>query len=81
MPRYDYKCLSSNCELVSEITHSIKDEPNIVCPKCSSTMKRLISTNVMFETPVDVEWEKDPSDLSVTSYKKYSEAKKRKFRW
>ena len=44
-------------------------------------MKRLISKNVMFETPVDVEWEKDPSDLTVSSYKKYTEAKKRKYRW
>jgi hypothetical protein len=35
----------------------------------------------MFETPVDVEWEKDPSDLSASSYKSYEKAKKRKLRW
>lgn len=81
MPRYDYKCLSSNCNLITEITHKIDEDPDIHCPKCNAYMKRQISVNVMFETPVDVEWEKDPSNLSAKSYKKYSEAKKRKFRW
>ena len=79
MPRYDYKCLS--CETLYEITHKITDEPEILCPKCSFICKRQISANVMFETPVDVEWEKDPSDLTTKSYQKYQEAKKRKFRW
>ena len=81
MPRYDYKCLSSVCELETEINHKISEDPQINCPKCSSVMQRQISRNVMFETPVDVEWEKDPSDLTATSYKKYTEAKKRKYRW
>jgi putative FmdB family regulatory protein len=79
MPRYDYKCLA--CKTSYEITHKITEEPEILCPKDNSICRRQISKNVMFETPVDVEWEKDPSDLTVTSYKKYSEAKKRKFRW
>jgi putative FmdB family regulatory protein len=79
MPRYDYKCLA--CKTSYEITHKITEEPEILCPKDNSICRRQISQNVMFETPVDVEWEKDPSDLTVTSYKKYSEAKKRKFRW
>jgi hypothetical protein len=35
----------------------------------------------MFETPIDVEWEKDPGDLTESSFKKYTEAKKRKYRW
>jgi len=79
MPRYDYKCLA--CKTSYEITHKITEEPEILCPKDNSICRRQISKNVMFETPVDVEWKKDPSDLTVTSYKKYSEAKKRKFRW
>tara|TARA_R100000231_G_C5300981_1_gene157541 strand:+ start:666 stop:773 length:108 start_codon:yes stop_codon:yes gene_type:complete len=35
----------------------------------------------MFETPVDVDWEKDPSDLSEKSFKQYNSAKKMKYRW
>jgi hypothetical protein len=35
----------------------------------------------MFETPVDVEWEKDPSNLSKKSYRQFEKAKKQKFRW
>ncbi len=81
MPRYDYQCISDECKLNAEIAHSINSEPEIKCPACKSIMKRLISRNVMFETPVDVEWEKDPSDLTATSYRKYTEAKKRKYRW
>jgi len=79
MPRYDYKCLS--CETLYEITHKITEDPEIKCPKCNFVCKRQISKNVTFETPVDVEWEKDPSDLTTKSYQKYQEAKKKKFRW
>tara|TARA_B100001996_G_scaffold380388_1_gene367731 strand:+ start:1905 stop:2150 length:246 start_codon:yes stop_codon:yes gene_type:complete len=81
MPRYDYKCLSSDCEKSFEITHRITEDPKIKCPSCDAICKRQISRNVTFETPIDVEWEKDPSDLTETSFKKYQEAKKRKFRW
>ena len=35
----------------------------------------------MFETPVDVDWEKDPSDLSEKSFKQYNRAKKVKYKW
>ena len=81
MPRYEYQCISETCKLNAEISHSINSDPEILCPACKSIMKRLISRNVMFETPVDVEWEKDPSDLSASSYKSYEKAKKRKLRW
>ncbi len=81
MPRYEHKCLKENCELLFEVTYGIKEEPKVECPKCNSPTQRQISRNVMFETPVDVEWEKDPNDLSVSSYKSYEKAKKRKFRW
>ena len=79
MPRYDYKCLL--CEHVYEIEHKITDDPEILCPKDSVICKRQISKNVRFETPVDVEWEKDPKDLSEKSFKQYQQAKKRKYQW
>jgi len=81
MPRYEHKCIKDVCEFLFEVTYGIKEEPKINCPKCSSPSQRQISRNVMFETPVDVEWEKDPSDLSASSYKSYEKAKKRKLRW
>ena len=81
MPRYDYKCLSSKCEHMFEITHKITDDPVIACLLCGSPTKRQIGSNVMFETPIDVEWDKDPSDLSEKSFKQYNEAKKIKYKW
>jgi putative FmdB family regulatory protein len=46
MPRYDYKCPS--CGTVEEVIHSIKQDPEIVCPVCAPegnavVMQRLIS--------------------------------------
>ena len=70
-----------NSTIIGIDIHKIDINPEINCPKCQSVMLRQISKNVMFETPVDVEWEKDPSDLSVSSYEKYQKAKKKKFRW
>ena len=81
MPRYDYQCISEKCQLNAEIAHPITEEPKIECPSCKSVMKRLISRNVMFETPVDVEWEKDPSDLTEKSFRQFEKAKKVKYRW
>ena len=79
MPRYDYKCLS--CKKNYEITHKITEDPEILCPKDNVICKRQISQNVRFETPVDVDWEKDPKDLSESSFKQYQKAKKQKFQW
>ncbi len=81
MPRYDYQCILHKCNFEFEITHKITEDPLIKCPKCQSNTKRLISKNVSFETPIDVEWEKDPSNLSAKAHKQFAEAKKRKFRW
>lgn len=81
MPRYDYQCILHKCNFVFEVTHKITEDPLIKCPKCESHSKRLVSKNVMFETPIDVEWEKDPSDLSPKAIKQYNEMKKKKFRW
>jgi len=79
MPRYDYKCLL--CKKVYEIEHKITEDPEIMCPKCTFKCQRQISTGVSFETPVDVEWEKNPKDLSPSSYRAYNKAKKKKFKW
>ncbi len=79
MPRYDYKCLS--CNKIYEITHRITEEPKILCPKDNVICTRQISKNVRFETPVDVEWDKNPSDLTEKSFRQFTKAKKKKYRW
>lgn len=81
MPRYDYQCILHHCNFEFEITHKITEDPLIKCPKCNSDTKRLISKNVAFETPVDVEWTKDPKDLSPKSFKQFNQMKRKKFRW
>jgi putative FmdB family regulatory protein len=81
MPRYDYKCLNAECQKIFEITHKINEDPSIKCILCESPTKRQISKNVMFETPVDVEWDGNPSDLTEKSFKQYNEAKKVKYKW
>jgi len=35
----------------------------------------------MFETPVDVDWEKNPKDLTEKSFRQFEKAKKVKYRW
>ena len=79
MPRYEHKCL--NCEFLFEVTYGIKEEPVIKCIKCKSITKRQISKGVMFETPMDIEFEGDPSELSKKGLAKVARAKKTKFRW
>lgn len=79
MPRYDYKCLS--CSTTYEITHKITEDPEILCPKDNVACRRQISSNVIFETPVDVDWTKNPKDLSPKSFKQYQQAKKVKYKW
>jgi len=79
MPRYDYKCLS--CSTTYEITHKITEDPEILCPKDNVACRRQMSSNVIFETPVDVDWTKNPKDLSPKSFKQYQQAKKVKYKW
>jgi putative FmdB family regulatory protein len=48
MPTYDYRC--NDCNTVHEVTHSIKESPDIFCPCCKEVgkevkMERLISMN------------------------------------
>lgn len=41
MPRYDYAC--EKCGNIEEHIHSMKESPEIKCPKCRSSMTRQIS--------------------------------------
>ncbi len=48
MPTYEYKC--NDCQVIKEITHSIKESPEILCDVCLDNdkkvpMERLISFN------------------------------------
>jgi len=48
MPTYEYKC--TGCSLLQEVVHSIKDDPEVLCPRCEEEhkevkMERLISHN------------------------------------
>ena len=44
MPTYDYQC--QGCQKMEEHIHSIKESPEILCSKCGSTMKKMISRNI-----------------------------------
>ena len=81
MPRYEHKCLKDICEFLFEVTYGIKEDPKINCPKCASPTQRQIGKNIMFETPVEVDWQGDPKDLSPKSFQQYQEAKKIKYKW
>jgi putative FmdB family regulatory protein len=41
MPRYDYHCPA--CGIVIEVTHSIRETPEVRCPTCDNIMHRLLS--------------------------------------
>jgi putative FmdB family regulatory protein len=41
MPIYEYQC--SNCGFIKEVMHKISETPEIICPKCSNNMKKLMS--------------------------------------
>ena len=81
MPRYEHKCLKDICEFLFEVTYPITEEPDIHCPKCASPTKRQVSSNVMFETPMDADFVQDPSTLSEKSFAQVEKAKKQKYRW
>ena len=46
MPRYDYYC--KPCKIVREVTHSIKEDPEIKCEECKANMYRGIQPGVGF---------------------------------
>ena len=41
MPTYEYVC--EPCGGKAEIVHGIKEDPEVICPKCKGPMTRLIS--------------------------------------
>ena len=41
MPTYDYKC--TKCQYIFEHFQAMSEDPLFECPKCSSTVRRLIS--------------------------------------
>lgn len=44
MPNYDYIC--EKCGHIKEVSHSIRDEPNIKCGECGGNMKINIGSNL-----------------------------------
>lgn len=61
MPTYDYEC--PRCGLTREVSHSIRDEPKVMCQACGAAdkpvkMKRLISLGTTFALKGGG-WEKD----------------------
>ena len=81
MPIYEHKCIKDICEFLFEVNYKITEEPSINCPKCASPTKRQVSSNVMFETPMDAEFVEDPSTLSAKSLAQRQKASKQKYRW
>lgn len=54
MSRYDYEC--KECGDVHEEVHSMRESPDIACPKCGGSCQRII-TCVNIRPPVDMFWE------------------------
>lgn len=85
MPTYEYCCRS--CDVVTEVTHSIKEDPKIPCDKCGNpAMERLISYNrdgFMFNQATEAQnWShkrkqmKRNADLSVRQIERYGSGTK-----
>jgi putative FmdB family regulatory protein len=41
MPTYEYRC--NECGYLFEINHSINENPAVLCPKCKSQVRKLIT--------------------------------------
>ncbi|MFZ3122110.1 MAG: FmdB family zinc ribbon protein [Thermodesulfovibrionales bacterium] len=72
MPIYEYECL--NCAEVHEARQKFSDKPLSKCPKCSGTLKKLIS-NTSFILKGTGWYKTDYASKPAESGKK-SEAKK-----
>ncbi|MGB9720960.1 MAG: FmdB family zinc ribbon protein [bacterium] len=68
MPTYEYECI--NCRFRFEIFQGINDEKVKICPKCGSSVRRLISggAGLIFKG----------SGFYITDYKKTSLPKEEK---
>lgn len=76
MARYDYKCRS--CSHTFEVTHSIKEDPEIKCEKCKKLCDRQLPNTVYLYGTVGVDWNTDPSKVSDSMKAKAKKASKRK---
>jgi len=54
MPLYDYECY--NCENIEERIEKPDGPQEIICGKCSGTMRRIISTRTPFDNLIDSPW-------------------------
>ena len=79
MPRYEYKC--TGCDYLLEKEHSIKEDPEILCIQCNSLCKRIISSNILFQTPIDIDWQEDPKNAGNVQQRKFNAAKRKKQIW
>ncbi|MBR2834620.1 MAG: hypothetical protein IKE43_02750 [Coriobacteriales bacterium] len=43
MPRYDYRC--TECNHVFEVTHGMKEHPDILCPECGAAATRVFDVS------------------------------------
>ena len=48
MPVYEYQC--KKCKKVIEVVHKVNDKPEVLCPKCGSKTKKIISLNAFTPT-------------------------------
>jgi len=76
MARYDYKC--TKCGKNHDITHSIHEDPKILCEKCKGLCQRQISSRIYMYGTVGVDWNTDPSKVSDSMKSKADKASKRK---
>lgn len=43
MPRYDYRC--PECNEVFEVTHGMRERPEVVCPTCGAAAQRVFDAS------------------------------------
>ena len=57
MPVYDYKC--KKCNNIIEVSHSMKDSPEILCEECGAKMEIRIGASAVViksETAANAKW-------------------------
>ena len=78
MPTYDYKC--TKCQYTFEHFQAMSEEPLVKCPKCSSTVRRLISggTGLIFKGSGFYKTDYNKQDKTATKKSTKPEKKKDK---